>query len=148
MSDSWDHQTVIRKTPVNAAASRATTAVNSARRSGAEVVTDRRNVQANAKTQHDSAKASKIDRETENFHVARVPPTVGKTIASARLAKSMTQKELANKIQEKTVIVTEYESGRAVNPDQKILGKMERALGVKLRGKDIGQPLGKPGPKK
>jgi putative transcription factor len=58
----------------------------------------------------------------------------------------MTQKELATKINEKPTVVNEYESGKAVNPNQQILMKLERALGVKLRGKDIGQPLG--GPKK
>jgi len=36
--------------------------------------------------------------------------------------------------------VNEYEAGKAV-PNQQILGKLERALGVKLRGKDIGSPL-------
>lgn len=36
--------------------------------------------------------------------------------------------------------MTDYESGKAV-PNQQILAKMERALGVKLRGKDIGSKL-------
>lgn len=36
--------------------------------------------------------------------------------------------------------INDYEAGRAV-PNQQILGKLERSLGVKLRGKDIGSPL-------
>lgn len=37
-------------------------------------------------------------------------------------------------------MIQEYESGKAM-PNQQVLGKLERALGVKLRGKDIGAPL-------
>ncbi len=40
---------------------------------------------------------------------------------------------LAQAINEKPQIVNEYESGKAV-PNNQVLGKMERALGVKLRG--------------
>ena len=36
--------------------------------------------------------------------------------------------------------MTEYEAGKAL-PNQAILAKMERCLGMKLRGKDKGQPL-------
>ena len=36
--------------------------------------------------------------------------------------------------------VNEYESGKAI-PNQQVLGKLERALGIKLRGKNIGEPL-------
>merc|ERR1712008_572092 len=50
------------------------------------------------------------------------------------------QKDLATKICEKPQIVTEYEQGKAI-PNQQILAKMERALGMKLRGKDKGKPL-------
>ena len=42
--------------------------------------------------------------------------------------------------------VNEYESGKAV-PNQAILAKIERALEIKLRGKDKGAPLAPKGKK-
>ena len=41
-------------------------------------------------------------------------------------------------------VVNEYEAGKAV-PNQAILAKFERALDIKLRGKDKGAPLGPKG---
>jgi putative transcription factor len=70
----------------------------------------------------------------------KVNVSVSRAISDARRAKEMTQKDLATKINEKPQIVNEYESGKAA-PNQQVLAKMERVLGVKLRGKDIGQPL-------
>lgn len=55
-------------------------------------------------------------------------------IQQARQAKGLTQKELAQKINEKPQVINDYESGRAI-PNQQILIKLERALGTKLRGK-------------
>lgn len=52
----------------------------------------------------------------------------------------MTQKELATKANEKPQVVNEYESGKAV-PNQAVISKLERALGVKLRGLEAGKPL-------
>ncbi|KAG6539955.1 hypothetical protein Mapa_018704 [Marchantia paleacea] len=51
----------------------------------------------------------------------------------ARLEKKFTQAQLAQLINEKPQIVQEYESGKAI-PNQLILVKLERVLGVKLRG--------------
>ena len=46
---------------------------------------------------------------------------------------------------EKPQVVNEYESGKAI-PNQQVLGKMERILGVKLRGAPgpVGGGKGKP----
>lgn len=68
---------------------------------------------------------------------------VSKLIQYGRNQKKLSQKDLATKINEKTQIVTEYENGKAI-PNQQVLAKMERILGIKLRGKDKGQPLGGP----
>ena len=65
---------------------------------------------------------------------------VGLLIQKGRQAKGLSQKELATKICEKPQVVNEYESSKAV-PNQAILGKLERALEIKLRGKDKGAPL-------
>ena len=37
-------------------------------------------------------------------------------------------------------VISDYEAGRAI-PNPQLLAKLEKALKVKLRGKDIGSPL-------
>lgn len=49
------------------------------------------------------------------------------------MEKQFTQKDLAQKINEKPSVIQDYESGKAI-PNPQILSKMERILGVKLRG--------------
>jgi ribosome-binding protein aMBF1 (putative translation factor) len=53
---------------------------------------------------------------------------------TARLEKGLSQKDVAQKINEKPSILQDYESSKAI-PNPQILGKLERVLGVKLRGK-------------
>lgn len=55
-------------------------------------------------------------------------------MSAARLELKLTQKDVAQKINEKPSVIQDYESGRAI-PNPQILGKLERILGVKLRGK-------------
>jgi len=52
----------------------------------------------------------------------------------------MTQKDLAQKLNEKPATVHEFEAGTAI-VNQTVLSKMERILGVKLRGKNKGEPF-------
>ena len=49
------------------------------------------------------------------------------------MEKQLTQKELAQKTNEKPSVIQDYESGKAI-PNAQILSKMERVLAVKLRG--------------
>jgi putative transcription factor len=50
------------------------------------------------------------------------------------MEKGLSQKDAAAKINEKPSIIQDYESGKAI-PSPQVLGKLERILGVKLRGK-------------
>jgi putative transcription factor len=81
-------------------------------------------------------KLTKVDRENEVAPPQKIDQNVGKAMAKARLEKEpvMTQKDLATKVNEKPSVINDYESGKAV-PNQQVLAKLERALGVKLRGK-------------
>ncbi|CAJ0917928.1 unnamed protein product, partial [Mesorhabditis belari] len=116
-------------------------AINAALRSGGPVDTQKK-IMAGGNRQHTSNKdTARLDEETEQLHHDRVSLSLGKVMQQARAVKEWTQKELATKVNEKPQVVAEYENGKAV-PNQQILAKMERALGVKLRGKDIGEPLG------
>ncbi len=45
------------------------------------------------------------------------------------------------RVNEKPQVVNDYECGRAI-PNQQIISKLERAVQVRLRGKDMGKPLG------
>lgn len=63
----------------------------------------------------------------------KIAPSVGKAIQTARQEKELSQKDLAQKVNEKPSVISDYEGGRAI-PSPQILGKLERTLGVKLRG--------------
>ncbi|GAA6021471.1 hypothetical protein JCM8202_006386 [Rhodotorula sphaerocarpa] len=114
---------------------------------------DKKTIGNKATAGPDHAKIAKLDRENE----VAPPPTVslelGKVIQKARQnyvnsageQKPLSQGDLAKMLNVRQTVVQEYENMKA-KPDPQVLGKMERILKVKLRGNNIGQPLG--GPKK
>lgn len=98
----------------------------------------------------DHQKIAKVDRENEVAPPPKISLTVGKVlvlygssrcafdqppqaIQQARMEKGLSQKDCAQKINEKPSVLQDYESGKAI-PNTQILSKLERALGVKLRG--------------
>jgi len=122
-------------------------ALNAAQRSGAIIGTEKKYATANTKSATEGQLLTKVDRSDDII----VPKTVGKDVAQAILTRrnqmqpKMTQKDLANKVNVHVNTIQAYEAGSGV-PDQQLLAKLERALGVKLRGNEIGSPLS--GPKK
>ncbi|GAA5883587.1 hypothetical protein JCM16303_004898 [Sporobolomyces ruberrimus] len=149
----WDSKTVIGNKARAPTVAKTDAQINAARRAGGVVDTDRKSTGNKAFSGPDHAKIAKLDRENE----VAPPPTVslelGKVIQKARQGyvnsagenKPLSQGDLAQMLNVKSTIVQEYENMKA-KPDPAVLGKMERILKVKLRGNNLGQPLG--GPKK
>ncbi|XP_030550132.1 multiprotein-bridging factor 1b [Rhodamnia argentea] len=135
ISQDWE-PVVIRKKAPNAAAKKDEKAVNAARRAGAEIETIRKATAGTNKATSSGTTLNtrKLDEETENLAHDRVPTELKKAIMQARTEKKLTQSQLAQLINEKPQIIQEYESGKAI-PNQQLITKLERALGVKLRGK-------------
>eukprot|EP00112_Aurelia_sp_Birch-Aquarium-sp1_P021745 Seg593.3 transcript_id=Seg593.3/GoldUCD/mRNA.D3Y31 product="Endothelial differentiation-related factor 1" protein_id=Seg593.3/GoldUCD/D3Y31 len=136
----WDEVTYLKKKPMTAKDARSKDAINAAMRKGAGVDTEKKYA-AGGNKQHTAAKdTAKLDRETEDFHHQTVSLDVGKLIQKIRMEKEWTQKDLATRINEKPQVINDYEAGRAI-PNNQIMNKLERALGVRLRGKDKGKPM-------
>jgi len=145
MSD-WDTVTVIGSRRNAAGSGSKEAQLNAARRQGAAITTDHKYGAGGNTQKGTSLNTAKLDAETEELKHKTVDISVGKAIQKGRQQKEMTQKDLATKINEKPQVIMEYESGKAI-PNNQLLAKMERALGIKLRGKDKGQPLDAKGPK-
>jgi putative transcription factor len=140
----WDSVTIIKKRapPVQ----NKKVAINKALQQGEQVELAKKYNAATNKHQGTSLNTAKLDAETEKLSHNKVGLETGRLIQQARAAKNWKREEFATKICEKVQVVTEYENGSAI-PNNQIFAKMERALGVKLRGKDKGQPLAPPAPK-
>ncbi|WFC98637.1 multiprotein-bridging factor 1 [Malassezia yamatoensis] len=132
----WDQNVVIGqkvRPGGGGSAPRGPTALERAKQVGAVKENDRKTGLNKGHQGTDHQRIAKLDRENEVAPPPRVAPTVGKAIGQARQEKGLTQKELGTKINEKPNVIADYESGKAI-PNPQILAKMERALGVKLRG--------------
>lgn len=134
INQDWE-PVVIRKKAPNAAAKKDEKAVNAARRTGGPIETIKKfNAGSNkAASSSTTLNTRKLDDETEVLAHERVSTDLKKNIMQARLDKKLTQAQLAQQINEKPQIIQEYESGKAI-PNQQIIAKLERVLGVKLRG--------------
>jgi len=101
-----------------------------------EVVTEKKvGAGGNASAHGATTSLRKLEESTEEFKHQSVNKDLSKAIAQARLAKKMTQAQLATAINERPQIIQEYESGKAI-PNPQIINKLDRALGIHLpRGK-------------
>lgn len=97
------------------------------------LTTEKKHGAAENKSAHTSSGLGlkKLEDSTEEFKHDTVNQNLSKAISTARLAKKLTQKELATLINEKPQIIQEYESGKAI-PNPQILNKLDRALGIHL----------------
>ncbi|XP_057795972.1 multiprotein-bridging factor 1b-like [Salvia miltiorrhiza] len=127
---------VLRKKAPTSAARKDEKAVNAARRAGAEIETVRKSTAGTNKAAKSTVTLNtrKLDEETENLAHEKVPSELKRAIMQGRMQKKLTQAQLGQMINEKPQVIQEYESGKAI-PNQQIIAKLERALGVKLRGK-------------
>ncbi len=67
----------------------------------------------------------------ETVTVQKIPLSISQEISKARMAKNLTQKELAQKLNVQPALITSYENGKAI-PDNQMLQKIARELNTKF----------------
>lgn len=75
--------------------------------------------------------AAALENDTETLKHQTVPVELKKAIMQARAAKQLTQKAFALALNTDVKTVQSYEAGTAI-PNNALIAKMERVLGVKL----------------
>ena len=91
---------------------------------------------SSTKGSQDGQKLAKLARTEIGTH-QHISKETATAITTGRNNKKFTQKHLAQLINEKQEIIASYENRKAI-PNQQILRKMERVLGINLQGKNIG----------
>ena len=82
----------------------------------------------------EAIRKAKLDQETDELKHNTVSQDISRLIIQGRNNKKMNQKQLAQAMAVQVSVIQEYENGKAI-PNNQLLGKLERKLGVKLRGK-------------
>lgn len=109
---------------------------------GSVMVEKKEHFRTNQQVGTAGANAKKIAEDTDIIGVKKVDPQFRLRLMKARQELNWTQLDLAQKINERVTVVTEYENGRAV-PEERVIVKFEKALGQHLRGAKAGEPMGK-----
>merc|ERR1712232_1060493 len=117
-------QVVWQKSGPKGKASKSSGEVNTARRSGTEVETEKKiNAGGNQSAHSVIPNAKKLNEQTEAHRHATVSHDFKLALQQSRLAKKMSQAALATAINEKGSVINEYESGKAI-PNGAIISKL------------------------
>mmetsp|Transcript_4612 Transcript_4612/g.8870 ORF Transcript_4612/g.8870 Transcript_4612/m.8870 type:complete len:177 (-) Transcript_4612:1702-2232(-) len=106
-------------------------ALSSLHRAGLVSAEKRFGAGGNTSAHNSTVMSARKLEETDELKHAKVDKSLSIAIQQGRMAKKMTQKDLATAINEKPQVIGEYESGKAI-PNGQIIVKIERALGCKL----------------
>ena len=126
-SNQWDKTLILRKKRIKGTVLKKKNPISSK-----NVSSELRYSEGNKKTDAVMDKR-KLDENDDGGKLPELGLNIGQRIQQARAAKGMKQKDLATRCNEKPNVIAEYEQGKAI-PNNQILGKLERVLGVKLRG--------------
>lgn len=79
----------------------------------------------------------KIENDTETLSHIKIPSLLAKEIVAARVAKKLSQKDLANKLNMQLNVYTELETGKAIYSTitKQYIQKIERVVGIQFQNK-------------
>jgi len=138
----WDVANVGRSTLKTTAVPKTARAITQAKAAGTMVTEKRYGAGGNASAHSATIMSTKKLEESDDVvKIQKVDKELAKAIMQARMAKKLTQKDLATLINEKPQVVADYESSKAI-PNPQIITKLEKQLGCKLP-----RPGKKPTPK-
>ncbi|KAH7817587.1 putative multiprotein binding factor 1 [Monocercomonoides exilis] len=134
----WEPITIVKKKPVEPKFEKKEKDIIKARAAGMQVSTKKKATAAsNAPSRGKETVISRKKLEDDSGDAPMKVPTISREQALAiqrkRCELKMTQAQLATRISEPVKIINEYEQGKGL-PSQSILTKLERVLGIKLRG--------------
>lgn len=105
--------------------------LNAMKRAGLVTAEKKHGAGGNTSAHSSTVMSARKLEETDELKHNRVDKSLSKAIQQARMAKKLTQKDLATAINEKPQVIAEYESGKAI-PNGQIIVKIEKKLGCKL----------------
>mmetsp|Transcript_13689 Transcript_13689/g.23486 ORF Transcript_13689/g.23486 Transcript_13689/m.23486 type:complete len:143 (+) Transcript_13689:108-536(+) len=131
MDQDWTPVVLTKKKPTGSKPVSDEKAVTAARRDGNEVETMKKfNAGANKKSAT-TLNTAKLDAETDDLSLPKVSKSMADSIRDGRMAKKLTQKQLAQAINEQQSVIADYESGKGL-PNGQVISKIEKALGIKI----------------
>ena len=89
------------------------------------------NFKIRTKQNESSQRINKIDNETEIFKLKKISKKVSQEIQKGRLAKKLSQKQLAQAVNVTPKVINEMESGKS-QPNEAVKRKIARYLNIKI----------------
>jgi putative transcription factor len=133
MDQDWNTVTFTKSTKQKTQAAMQSNHAMAQAKAAGIIGTERKQAAGENKSAHAASGANmrKLEESVDEFKHVTVNKNLSQALVQARLAKKLTQAQLATSINERPQIIQQYESGQAM-PNPQIINKLDRALGTHL----------------